>query len=72
MVRRAERSPQYRLGPMWTMYNSFRATLGLEQPAAALAPLCTPARAGRPDTARLLCCRPESEAADSCHACTAA
>jgi hypothetical protein len=43
VVQRAERSPQYHLGPMWTMYSSFHATLGLEQPAAALAPLCTPA-----------------------------
>ena len=43
MVQRAERSPQYCLGPMWTMYSSFRATLGLEQAPAASAPLCTPA-----------------------------
>eukprot|EP01043_Picozoa_sp_COSAG02_P015331 COSAG02_NODE_651_length_18910_cov_12.561639_13_plen_57_part_00 len=27
MVQRAKRSPQYCLGPMWTLYSSFRATL---------------------------------------------
>jgi hypothetical protein len=49
VVQRAERSPQYCLGPMWTMYSSLRATLGLEQAAVASAPLCTPVRVGRPD-----------------------
>ena len=73
MVQRAERSPQYCLGPMWTLYSPFRATLGLEQAAAASVPPCTPACARWPDgTACSLCCRLESEAVDSCHACTAA
>jgi hypothetical protein len=48
VVQRAERSPQYCLGPMWTMYSSLRATLGLRNefstPSSMIVHSCTLAR----------------------------